>query len=207
MPQAPLNASMPPRLPEFSEIQKPLPVTPPPVNVMSARPTPVASMFSSVSIDLHSPSASMETTVEKTVEMHIEKRIELDRIDPSASSMIELEAQVDALSSDEMKKSMDAAEEDLPRPLSAASKGLGVSMDSAAVAPRMSQVEMFEDKTSVTAVPKDESIGIRSKDLRAESLARAQQIARSLGVTNLTDDEYDIPTFIRRQQQNSSINN
>lgn len=31
-------------------------------------------------------------------------------------------------------------------------------------------------------------------------LERAKQIARSLGVTNLSDDEYDIPTFIRRQQ-------
>ena len=31
-------------------------------------------------------------------------------------------------------------------------------------------------------------------------LERAKQIARNLGAVNLSDDEYDIPTFIRRQQ-------
>jgi hypothetical protein len=30
---------------------------------------------------------------------------------------------------------------------------------------------------------------------------KAKQIATRLGLTNLTDDEYDIPTFIRRQQE------
>jgi hypothetical protein len=71
----------------------------------------------------------------------------------------------------------------------------------------MEQVEMFEERVEAARVSKDEGMGARSKDLRAESLARAQQIARSLGVTNLTDDEYDIPTFIRRQnQQNPTIN-
>ncbi len=32
-------------------------------------------------------------------------------------------------------------------------------------------------------------------------LLRAKAIAQKLGLTNLTDDEYDIPTFIRRQQE------
>lgn len=32
-------------------------------------------------------------------------------------------------------------------------------------------------------------------------LNRAKAIAQKLGLTNLTDDEYDIPTFIRRQQE------
>jgi len=32
-------------------------------------------------------------------------------------------------------------------------------------------------------------------------IARAKAIAQKLGLTNLTDDEYDIPTFIRRQQE------
>jgi len=32
-------------------------------------------------------------------------------------------------------------------------------------------------------------------------LARARAIAKRLGITNLTDDEYDIPTYIRRQQE------
>ncbi len=32
-------------------------------------------------------------------------------------------------------------------------------------------------------------------------LARARAIAQRLGITNLTADEYDIPTYIRRQQE------
>jgi hypothetical protein len=36
---------------------------------------------------------------------------------------------------------------------------------------------------------------------KAADLTRAKAIAQKLGLTNLTDDEYDIPTFIRRQQE------
>jgi hypothetical protein len=32
-------------------------------------------------------------------------------------------------------------------------------------------------------------------------LARARAIAQRLGITNLTDDEYDIPTYMRRQNE------
>ncbi len=32
-------------------------------------------------------------------------------------------------------------------------------------------------------------------------LARARAIAQRLGITNLTDDDYDIPTYMRRQQE------
>lgn len=32
-------------------------------------------------------------------------------------------------------------------------------------------------------------------------LARARAIAQRLGITNLTDDQYDIPTYLRRQQE------
>ena len=62
------------------------------------------------------------------------------------------------------------------------------------------QAEMFDEPKA--APVRDDGAGARAKDGRAESIARAQQIARTLGVANLTDDEYDIPTFIRRQQQN-----
>jgi cell division protein FtsZ len=34
----------------------------------------------------------------------------------------------------------------------------------------------------------------------ADELARARAIAQRLGITNLTDDQYDIPTYMRRQQ-------
>lgn len=30
---------------------------------------------------------------------------------------------------------------------------------------------------------------------------RARAIAQRLGITNLTDDEYDVPTYMRRQQE------
>jgi cell division protein FtsZ len=36
---------------------------------------------------------------------------------------------------------------------------------------------------------------------KGSDLNRAKAIAQKLGLTNLTDDEYDIPTFIRRQQE------
>jgi hypothetical protein len=32
-------------------------------------------------------------------------------------------------------------------------------------------------------------------------LARARAIAQRLGITNLTDDEYDVPTYMRRQDR------
>ncbi|NUM88370.1 MAG: cell division protein FtsZ [Bdellovibrionales bacterium] len=65
----------------------------------------------------------------------------------------------------------------------------------------MEQVELFEKER---AVPRDEAAGARTRDVRAD-LARAQQIARSLGVTNLSDEEFDIPTFIRRQQNDKTL--
>ncbi len=38
---------------------------------------------------------------------------------------------------------------------------------------------------------------------RQPDLARAKAIAQKLGLTNLTDDEYDIPTFIRKQSDSA----
>ena len=34
----------------------------------------------------------------------------------------------------------------------------------------------------------------------SQELVRARAVAQKLGITNLTDDEYDIPTYLRRQQ-------
>ncbi|MCM0605021.1 MAG: cell division protein FtsZ [Xanthomonadaceae bacterium] len=39
---------------------------------------------------------------------------------------------------------------------------------------------------------------------QGSDLARARAIAQRLGITNLTDDEYDIPTYLRRQNQDSA---
>jgi cell division protein FtsZ len=88
----------------------------------------------------------------------------------------------------------------LPRPGSR-STGAG------ATSSRGEQADLFEQPRKPEPPVAEEGMGARSRDQRAESIAKAQHIARSLGVSSLTDDEYDIPTFIRRQQQNNSTLN
>ncbi|MGZ3710279.1 MAG: cell division protein FtsZ [Bdellovibrionota bacterium] len=159
---------------------------------------------------------------------HAMAKPELDQIIPSAS-IDELDAQIDAQGSQSMGASsamdeepgrdmMDEFEETFPvapsrhraanisaQPAPTMTTSQAIAANNAAeLARKMEQVEMFEEK--VEAKAKEEPIA-KAKDARSESLARAQQIARSLGVTNLSDDEYDIPTFIRRQQQNTTLNN
>jgi cell division protein FtsZ len=41
---------------------------------------------------------------------------------------------------------------------------------------------------------------VATSSAEGSELARARAIAQRLGVTNLTDDEYEIPTYLRRQQ-------
>ncbi|MEO5969532.1 MAG: cell division protein FtsZ, partial [Bdellovibrionia bacterium] len=43
--------------------------------------------------------------------------------------------------------------------------------------------------------------GAKSPGTEGGELARARAIAHRLGITNLTDDEYDIPSYVRRQQE------
>lgn len=50
--------------------------------------------------------------------------------------------------------------------------------------------------------PTAESIGLAARAAKVSEsgeLARARAIAERLGITNLTDDEYDVPTYMRRQ--------
>lgn len=93
---------------------------------------------------------------------------------------------------------LDQHEDDFPAPVQQAQE--------ASVTPVAQQVEMFAAAANAPAgaTVKDEVKAKTPLDQSRErdtAIARAQQIARSLGVTNLSDDEYDIPTFIRRQQQ------
>ncbi len=126
----------------------------------------------------------------------------LEAIIPSAS-LDEVDAQIDAMATEKAPEPFVSEEEELlPQPQAMQSRSLAEPPVGASSA-QMEQVEMFEEPMLEPRAPKEEAAGARAKDPRAESLARAQQIARSLGVTNLTDDEYDIPTFIRRQQQNN----
>jgi len=50
---------------------------------------------------------------------------------------------------------------------------------------------------SISAMP----AGSLASGNEGGELARARAIAQRLGITNLTDDEYDIPTYMRRQQE------
>ena len=50
--------------------------------------------------------------------------------------------------------------------------------------------------SGIAAVPPVQGAAAESVEL-----ARARAIAQRLGITNLTDDEYDIPTYMRRQQE------
>ncbi len=152
-------------------------------------------------------------------------RTDIDQIIPSAS-IDEVDAQMARSTSMDFEEMITSDEETLPRPSATAS---AAPLSPPATPPRAElqadasakremneerirreqlQVEMFAEKNEAVTPTREEGAGARSKDNnRAESIARAQQIARTLGVANLTDDEYDIPTFIRRQQQqNPTVN-
>lgn len=165
----------------------------------AAAPVPPAPPVSAFASHRMVPSAAVAAPARPAMQA----KPEIDEIIPSAS-LDEVDAEMDAFSKDDMKKSLHHAEEEaLPRP-----SGMRAAPEApvaATPAVKMEQVEMFHEREEAR-VTKEEGAGARAKDPRSESLARAQQIARSLGVTNLTDDEYDIPTFIRRQQQNPTVN-
>jgi hypothetical protein len=58
----------------------------------------------------------------------------------------------------------------------------------------------FTAMSAGPSVPASEGLATMGGDL-----ARARAIAQRLGITNLTDDEYDIPTYMRRQQKDQEI--
>jgi cell division protein FtsZ len=58
----------------------------------------------------------------------------------------------------------------------------------------------FSAMAAGPAVPMGDGLATAGSDL-----ARARAIAQRLGITNLTDDEYDVPTYMRRQQNNNEI--
>ena len=169
--------------------------------VLAAAPTPFPPM-----------PESMAQLLRSTQHQAVTAQNNIDNIVPSVSALekeITLEAQTDA----DFEKLAREDEEMLPSP---AAKQVVAQQPIAAVpslspntpAVRMEQVEMFgEVAIGDVRLPREEGAGARAKDSRAESIARAQQIARQLGVHNLTDDEYDIPTFIRRQQQQNPTPN
>ena len=182
-PSAPVSAMpsvQPPPPPVIPEVR---PVVPPPVAT-----APVSSLPRASSIENIIPSASM---AEVDARMDAQAPVVTDSATPSASF------------ADDFEDFGAIEEEILPKPglLSQAAP----SPTNASVVSRnasgMEQAELFEPKPEVK---QEENLAARTRDSRAESIAKAQHIARSLGVGSLTDDEYDIPTFIRRQQQNNN---
>ncbi len=64
------------------------------------------------------------------------------------------------------------------------------------------QVRIFDEEEA------SEQVEVKTKPAQSmgtgaetSELARARAIAQRLGITNLTDDEYDVPAYIRRQQE------
>ncbi|HLD99109.1 MAG TPA: cell division protein FtsZ [Bdellovibrionota bacterium] len=65
-----------------------------------------------------------------------------------------------------------------------------------------SEPELREIAPEASISPSLMGTGAESLSLASGGeLARARAIAQRLGITNLTDDEYDIPTYMRRQQE------
>lgn len=63
----------------------------------------------------------------------------------------------------------------------------------------------FADDLMARDIPSAQGLpvmpGATAAPAEGGDLARARVIAQRLGITNLTDDEYDIPTYLRRQQE------
>ena len=86
----------------------------------------------------------------------------------------------------------------------------GTGLPSSEMQANLFDEEAAEDELALKAVEAarpvapsmSPSAAMPKEKAKMTDLERAKQIARNLGVTNLSDDEYDIPTFIRRQQQN-----
>ena len=64
---------------------------------------------------------------------------------------------------------------------------------------------LLAESEPAVAAPTAQSLSAMAHAAQPQSenggeLARARAIAQRLGITNLTDDEYDVPTYMRRQQ-------
>ncbi len=68
------------------------------------------------------------------------------------------------------------------------------------LAPLTNPIANDPSEEILTKDPALASIAPLSTHSESGELARARAIAQRLGITNLTDDEYDIPTYMRRQQ-------
>jgi cell division protein FtsZ len=89
----------------------------------------------------------------------------------------------------------------VPAPATAAvAQGPVAGMTAATLAAQL------EDELALSEAPTAAQPGLSAMPAapRADGneLARARAIAQRLGITNLTDDEYDIPTYMRRTQEN-----
>jgi cell division protein FtsZ len=63
---------------------------------------------------------------------------------------------------------------------------------------QMQAQEAVVEEEQVEAAP---GLAAAAPTQEGGELARARAIAQRLGITNLTDDEYDVPTYLRRQER------
>jgi hypothetical protein len=72
------------------------------------------------------------------------------------------------------------------------------------------QQQQAQVQAAPVAMPMSAQVSAQAQSLQTPSvsqgaemseLARARALAQRLGITNLTDDEYDVPAYLRRQQE------
>jgi cell division protein FtsZ len=90
-----------------------------------------------------------------------------------------------------------------PAPQAEAARPLPPEPNAAMIATVASNV-MASQVTTVSPALTQQPVAaepVEAQEAEVSELARARSIAQRLGITNLTDDEYDIPTYMRRQQE------
>lgn len=187
------------------------PVTPAAPVSFAAEPAVVAaSMVVAPAVSVEAPVASVEIAAAPvsetpTLKIDAEKLEEREpEVNLSFDEVDELEAlnSVEEVAAPEVAVSTSAAEvvEEEEEEFEEEWEGSYVSPKTEAPARAANEEVSFRDFT-LPSSPASTSAAPVASGLKNPELMRAKAIAQKLGLTNLTDDEYDIPTFIRRQQE------
>ena len=99
-----------------------------------------------------------------------------------------------------------SAQSSVPQPIPASHSEIKpVSVEAVTV----EESSNFDDLFAEPAKPGAQSPGLSSNKMgtgaEAGELARARAIAQRLGITNLTDDEYEVPTYMRRRGNEKEV--
>ena len=58
-----------------------------------------------------------------------------------------------------------------------------------------------EDSTELEFDSEERNVEGKKESVEESEVHRAKSIAQRLGITNLADEEYDVPTYLRRNQE------